>query len=149
MILIVHFRLDTISLIDISILLRGLVGMQPYFLPVLPFDEIVLAFHAQHFALDHITTLQFILLAFQISLAGILISLDHVHAVFSRSHRICLRSARETKAQKEATLQETDDFWNCYHKTLLGLDKQSIAHCRLHGVCVELGRVLVFYVKSS
>ena len=40
--------------LDVSRLLGGFVGMQPHSLTILPFDEIVIAFDAHHFALDRL-----------------------------------------------------------------------------------------------
>ena len=53
-ILIVHSRLNLITLLDGSQYLSGFVGMQPHFLSVLPLDERVIAFDAQHFAPDRL-----------------------------------------------------------------------------------------------
>lgn len=50
--LLVHLRLNPVTLLDVSSLLGGVVGMHPYFLPVLPLDEIGIVFDAQHVALE-------------------------------------------------------------------------------------------------
>src|SRR5688572_2643266 len=48
-ILIVHLRLNTISLVYISSLLGRVIGMQTHFFSVLCLDEVVLALDARHF----------------------------------------------------------------------------------------------------
>src|SRR6185295_14802684 len=47
-----HFRLNSISSANVTANLRGLIDMQPHFLPIEPLDDIVVAFNAQHFTLD-------------------------------------------------------------------------------------------------
>src|SRR5678809_1412856 len=59
-ILIVHFRFDTISLGNGTGFFSGFVHMYTYFLSILGFDEIVFTINAQDFALNHIAPLQLI-----------------------------------------------------------------------------------------
>lgn len=64
--LIIHLaysRLNTISLANTSAHPGGLVDRPPHFLPIKPFDDVVLAFNAQHFALDGFDALPHFLIA--------------------------------------------------------------------------------------
>ena len=68
MFLIIHFaysRLNTVSLANTPTHLGGLVDRPPHFLPIKPLDDVVLAFNAQHFALDGSDALAHFLIAHQ------------------------------------------------------------------------------------
>jgi hypothetical protein len=53
-ILIVHLRLNTVTLLDFPHHLGRFIGMQTYFFTVLHLDEIVPVFDASQFALDRL-----------------------------------------------------------------------------------------------
>src|SRR6185295_17286554 len=112
MILIVHFRLDTISSANVSSLLGGVVTMQTHFFPVLPLDEIVLAYNAQHFARNYVATLQLVLLAPETSLTALPFRLARYHVVGSH------RRVGQTKTEHETTRHEGHEFGidNGYHE---------------------------------
>ena len=54
MILIVHLRLNTITLLELSHHLSRFICSQTYFLAVLPLDDILSVFDAQQFARDRL-----------------------------------------------------------------------------------------------
>ena len=90
--------------------------MQPRFLPIKPLDDIVLALNTQHFATDGFDTLPHVLIALhEVGKSALPISTGVMpHAP------CCLRGAGDTKAQHETTRDDTDDFRNGYHGSLLG-----------------------------
>jgi hypothetical protein len=112
-ILIVHDRNDTISLANVSGLLGGAVDIQTHFLPVLPHNEIVLAFNAQQVALDSVAAFQLTLFAPHTSLTAF------PHRWICQRRRITgprritgLCRAGQAQAQQAPTTHESDDFAN-------------------------------------
>ncbi|MBK5282139.1 MAG: hypothetical protein JJE16_08635 [Nitrospiraceae bacterium] len=62
--------------------------MQTHFFTILPLDETVIAFNAQHFARDHVVGFQLIFLPLQTSLTAFPIKLATIQFVCSRSRII-------------------------------------------------------------
>ena len=90
--------------------------MQLHLLTVKPHDEKGFAVNAHHFAIDGLDTLPHFLIApHEVGKSALPINTGVMpHAP------CCLRGDGDTKAQHETTRDDTDDFRNGYHGTLLG-----------------------------